>query len=62
MGYSPLMSGKNDPNGAGDLHEGFEFGWEEMASSSERNLDTAMSGKNVWPEGSPSFRKASLEY
>ncbi|TFK27688.1 2OG-Fe(II) oxygenase [Coprinopsis marcescibilis] len=75
-GYSPLLSGKNDPYGAADLQEGFEFGWEEfspesglssIASSSDEgqgDVSGAMAGGNVWPTEAdvPGFRNAALEY
>ncbi|KAJ2919150.1 hypothetical protein MD484_g1261, partial [Candolleomyces efflorescens] len=66
-GYSPLLSGNNDPYGKGDLQEGFEFGWEDMDTSSKGHDDTtqgAMAGANVWPsEDSVSgFRSSALTY
>ncbi|KAJ7599888.1 hypothetical protein C8J56DRAFT_909046 [Mycena floridula] len=64
MGYSPLLSGNNDPNNNGDLQEGFEFGWEDLRSSqsSSSNADSVMAGRNVWPEELPDFRSAALQY
>ncbi|KAG5654315.1 hypothetical protein H0H81_004734 [Sphagnurus paluster] len=32
-GYSPLLSGNNNPENAGDMQEGFEFGWEPLDDS-----------------------------
>ncbi|KAL0960562.1 hypothetical protein HGRIS_005599 [Hohenbuehelia grisea] len=63
-GYSPLLSGNNDPNNAGDLQEGFEFGWEELQSKEDsvHSEDGAMAGANVWPSELPSFRIAALRY
>ncbi|KAH6912598.1 2OG-Fe(II) oxygenase [Coprinopsis sp. MPI-PUGE-AT-0042] len=67
-GYSPLSSGKNDPNGAADLQEGFEFGWEPFDPSSDSSNDNqdkvngAMAGANVWPQDVAGFREASLQY
>ncbi|KAJ3743855.1 non-hem dioxygenase in morphine synthesis N-terminal-domain-containing protein [Lentinula raphanica] len=57
-GYTALLGENTDPTGRGDLHEGFDIGWEEQDSS--RNLDSArddsaMSGLNVWPD-LPGFR------
>lgn len=62
-GYTPLLSGNNDPNGAGDLQEGFEFGWEEPSLSKDaQDKYGVMAGGNVWPSGIPGFREAVLEY
>ncbi|KAF7296302.1 Fe2OG dioxygenase domain-containing protein [Mycena chlorophos] len=68
-GYSPILSGNNDPNGAGDLQEGFEFGYElveervgEHAEHADSELDGVMSAPNVWPASMPDFRVAALEY
>ncbi|KAF5360410.1 hypothetical protein D9756_004930 [Leucocoprinus leucothites] len=64
-GYSPLLSGNNDPYGAGDMQEGFEFGWEAIDRTSEaRSEDGVMAGANVWPseEDVPGFREAALHY
>ncbi|KAG7088871.1 hypothetical protein E1B28_012822 [Marasmius oreades] len=67
-GYSPLLSGNNDPNGKGDLQEGFEFGWEspplerEGDSEGKANGVTVLDGKNVWPFEVPGFRVAAVEY
>ncbi|KAL0064287.1 hypothetical protein AAF712_008731 [Marasmius tenuissimus] len=64
-GYSPLLSGNNDPNGKGDLQEGFEFGWEAMKetdSGKAQQDQGALSGANVWPSELPAFRVAALEY
>jgi len=62
-------------NGAGDVHEGFDIGWEAPpggsesvtvapGDSSEWTADPAMSGGNVWPEGEgmEEFREAMLDY
>ncbi|KAJ3729450.1 Clavaminate synthase-like protein [Lentinula raphanica] len=63
-GYTALLGENTDPTGRGDLHEGFDIGWEEQDSS--RNLDSArddsaMSGLNVWPD-LPGFREPVLSY
>ncbi|KAJ7786706.1 hypothetical protein B0H14DRAFT_2473945 [Mycena olivaceomarginata] len=69
MGYSPVLSGNNDPNGAGDLQEGFEFKFEALDSDvSESGVDdgtstdTVLAGANPWPVQLPEFRQAALEY
>jgi isopenicillin N synthase-like dioxygenase len=73
-GYSPLLSGNNDPNNNGDLQEGFEFGWEDLPTDAQgaKNGDVAkkeagghdgvMAGANIWPPELPEFRLASLRY
>lgn len=65
IGYSPLLSSNNDPNSAGDLMEGFEFGYESIDQTGEvidRVHEGAMAGANVWPVKPPGFRKAALQY
>ncbi|KAF7327169.1 Fe2OG dioxygenase domain-containing protein [Mycena kentingensis (nom. inval.)] len=68
MGYSPILSGNNDPNGAGDLQEGFEFGYELADSAAVPPAPSAasdggiMSAPNVWPKDLPQFRLAALNY
>jgi len=64
-GYSPLLSGNNNPENAGDLQEGFEFGYEPLDSTdylASRESDGAMAGANVWPSSLPQFREAALTY
>lgn len=65
-GYNALLASNNDPENAGDMHEGFEFGWEEIvptaATQEKRSHDGVMSGANVWPEGVPGFRENVLSY
>ncbi|KAF8993502.1 2OG-Fe(II) oxygenase [Cyathus striatus] len=65
-GYSPLLSGKIDPESAGDLSEGFQLGWEELESMSvsRPTEDGVMAGANVWPssEEIPGFREKTLKY
>lgn len=49
----------------GDMHEGFEVGWEELNPKSKdpkRSNDGAMAGANVWPNELPEFREAILKY
>ncbi|PPQ78729.1 hypothetical protein CVT25_010732 [Psilocybe cyanescens] len=66
-GYSPLLSGNNDPDGAGDLQEGFEFGWEAPPNTNE-SMDSGangvMDGANVWPSEVrvPGFHTKVLQY
>ncbi|KAF8877149.1 hypothetical protein CPB84DRAFT_1795256 [Gymnopilus junonius] len=65
-GYSPLLSGNNDPMGAGDLQEGFEFGWENPNVNKNDAADASgvMAGANVWPSEAhlPGFREKVLRY
>ena len=66
-GYSPLLSGNNNPEGAGDLQEGFEFGWESPSKDNDLDIDESsgvMAGANVWPseEYVPRFRQIVLDY
>lgn len=64
-GYNALLSSQNDPDSDGDLHEGFEFGWEELvpkANDEKRANDGVMAGANIWPSDPPGFREAELIY
>ncbi|CAK5269843.1 unnamed protein product [Mycena citricolor] len=56
-GYTALLGENTDPNGRGDLHEGFDLGWEEPGAG-------PMSGTNVWPseDSAPGFRNCVLSY
>jgi len=66
------LSENTNPQGLGDLHEGFDLGWEpeiEQDDTTWSNLATAvsdsvMAGRNVWPdfEVLPEFRVAVLAY
>ncbi|KAK0222154.1 hypothetical protein IW262DRAFT_960185 [Armillaria fumosa] len=65
-GYSPLLSGNNDPDNDGDLQEGFEFGLEPVEpqpqGQDESSDDGVMAGANIWPSQLPEFRRAALQY
>jgi len=64
-GYNGLLRSNNDPESAGDMHEGFEFGWEEIVPKGEdekRANDGVMAGANVWPDNMPGFRENVLSY
>lgn len=61
-GYTALLGENTNPENRGDLHEGFDLGWEEMESGQGRTDDGAMTGVNVWPVGLPGFREACLDY
>ncbi|KAL1744069.1 hypothetical protein HDZ31DRAFT_39519 [Schizophyllum fasciatum] len=63
MGYSPLLSGNNDPSNSGDLQEGYEFGYEPLEGPGESNAPADELGrKNVWPTDLPEFREKALKY
>ena len=71
-GYNALLSENTDPEGRGDLHEGFNIGWEALEGHESQAKDNiqhdenaTMRGANVWPEGGEDmkeFRRAMLEY
>ncbi|KAJ7081604.1 hypothetical protein B0H15DRAFT_952960 [Mycena belliarum] len=56
-GYTALLGENTDPEGRGDLHEGFDIGWEQATTG-------PMSGANVWPSEAtlPGFRARVLAY
>ncbi|KAI0793028.1 Clavaminate synthase-like protein [Irpex lacteus] len=62
-GYTALLGENTNPENRGDLHEGFDLGWEEL-DGSVRDDDGAMTGGNVWPDPTslPGFREDVLEY
>ena len=59
-----MLSGNNDPDGAGDLQEGFEFGWEPLEQTEVVQESGVMAGANVWPAQSEvkEFREHALKY
>jgi len=65
-GYTPLLGENTNPENRGDVHEGFDVGWEDPDSGIVRSSedDGSMAGENVWPDGAllPGFRRAVLEY
>jgi len=71
-GYNALLSENTDPEGRGDLNEGFNIGWEALEGHENQTKGNAwydqnapMGGENVWPEGGEdmkAFRRAMLEY
>ncbi|THG99102.1 hypothetical protein EW026_g3196 [Hermanssonia centrifuga] len=64
-GYNSVLSSVNDPDSDGDMHEGFEFGWEELVpkvNDEKRANDGVMAGANIWPTDPVDFRKAVLTY
>ncbi|KAG1822685.1 uncharacterized protein BJ212DRAFT_1444963 [Suillus subaureus] len=64
-GYIPLLDSNIEPGNRGDLHEGFQIGWEELetkAHDDKRANAGTMSGANVWPERPKEYREAMLKY
>jgi len=65
-GYTALLGENTNPENRGDLHEGFDLGWEDPGSGTVRSSkdDGSMAGENVWPDEAPlpGFRRAVLEY
>ncbi|KAF5360834.1 hypothetical protein D9756_004969 [Leucocoprinus leucothites] len=74
-GYTPLFGENTDASGLGDLHEGFDLGWEPKPLPSEQGDfsqstmvtvrdDGVMTGGNVWPDSNtlPGFKEAVLAY
>ncbi|KAG6902412.1 hypothetical protein C0995_000338 [Termitomyces sp. Mi166 len=63
-GYSPLLSGNNNPDNAGDLQEGFEFGWEPIdpLTTGDDEKSGVMVGANVWPSELPDLREKAMKY
>ncbi|KAI0265540.1 2OG-Fe-II oxygenase [Gloeopeniophorella convolvens] len=65
-GYTALLGENTNPENRGDLHEGFDLGWEQPATGAVRSAaeDGSMAGENIWPDEVtlPGFRAATLEY
>ncbi|KAH7926491.1 Clavaminate synthase-like protein [Leucogyrophana mollusca] len=63
-GYTGLLGENTNPENKGDLHEGFDIGFEATVSSDDiaPRDDGAMTGANVWPDDLPTFRKDVLDY
>ncbi|KAG6830676.1 hypothetical protein H0H87_007407 [Tephrocybe sp. NHM501043] len=72
-GYTALLQENVNPAGLGDLHEGFDIGWEPPVTppfSTEHNTTAAgvdgmagaMYGANVWPKDIPGFKEGVLTY
>ena len=62
-GSTALLGEYTNPENRGDLHEGFDLGWEEFSGKGRAaEEDGAMSGGNIWPESLPGFREACLKY
>ena len=68
-GYTALLQENTNSEGLGDLHEGFDIGWEPelphistTPSDRSESVDHHMAGSNVWPAGPPGFKEAVLTY
>jgi isopenicillin N synthase-like dioxygenase len=65
-GYTALLGENTNPENRGDLHEGFDIGWEDPSPSSPNivHSEGAMAGENVWPIASnlPLFKSQVLGY
>lgn len=66
-GYTALLGENTNPDNHGDLHEGFDLGWESLPGSPDKTIerdDGAMAGSNVWPNESdiPGFREDTVKY
>lgn len=62
-GYTALLSENSNPENRGDLHEGFDLGWEDQ-SGNVRTDDGPMSGTNLWPDEKqlPGFKEVVMAY
>ncbi|KAH7913970.1 Clavaminate synthase-like protein [Hygrophoropsis aurantiaca] len=63
-GYTALLGENANPENRGDLHEGFDLGYEANVPLDDIVLrdDGNMTGANVWPDELPTFRKDMLDY
>lgn len=62
-GYTALLGENTNAENKGDVHEGFDIGWEDERGG-HRGEDGAMEGVNVWPDNAalPRFREDVLAY
>ncbi|KAH9171670.1 2OG-Fe-II oxygenase [Lactarius sanguifluus] len=65
-GYTALLGENTNPENSGDVHEGFDLGWEDPGTGVVRSSKDygPMAGENIWPDDAllPGFRQAVLEY
>ncbi|KAF8226020.1 Clavaminate synthase-like protein, partial [Tricholoma matsutake] len=63
-GYTNFLQENVNPQGLGDVHEGFDIGWEPEFLSNDTTpiIQGAMSGPNVWPNDMPDFKDAIMAY
>ncbi|KAI9436751.1 Clavaminate synthase-like protein [Lactarius indigo] len=63
-GYTALLGENTNPENSGDVHEGFDLGWEDPGTGAVRSSkeDGSMAGENIWPDDTllPGFRQAYL--
>ncbi|EWC43850.1 hypothetical protein DRE_07294 [Drechslerella stenobrocha 248] len=55
-GYTPLLGENTDPAGRGDLHEGFDVGYDSKPGKNQ------MEGENRWPESLPEIKEPVTKY
>jgi isopenicillin N synthase-like dioxygenase len=60
-GYTGLLAENTNPDNQGDLHEGFDVGWEDPVTFVPRD-EGGLDGRNVWPTGLPGFRENVMDY
>jgi isopenicillin N synthase-like dioxygenase len=65
-GYTALLGENTNPENRGDLHEGFDIGWEDPLTTDSFGVREtgAMSGTNIWPaplQTTP-FKRRVLDY
>ncbi|KAF9241086.1 2OG-Fe-II oxygenase [Melanogaster broomeanus] len=63
-GYTALLGENSNPENKGDLHEGFDLGWEPVDATDHPQVrdDGSMTGANIWPDNLPGFRTDVLAY
>ncbi|KAH7926492.1 Clavaminate synthase-like protein [Leucogyrophana mollusca] len=63
-GYTALRTEDASREKKGDIHEGFDLGWEPESPANANALrdDGIMTGANLWPDELPVFRKDVLAY
>ncbi|KAF3927815.1 hypothetical protein ABW20_dc0101845 [Dactylellina cionopaga] len=60
-GYTPLLGENTDPTGRGDLHEGFDIGYDYTTTTTTEGKNH-MEGQNRWPESLPGIKSPVTEY
>ncbi|KIY62182.1 Clavaminate synthase-like protein [Cylindrobasidium torrendii FP15055 ss-10] len=62
-GYTALLGENTDPTGKGDMHEGFDIGWDAGSGGESSATGHDMAGGNVWPDlPDDSFKDPVLQY
>ncbi|KAF3929381.1 hypothetical protein ABW19_dt0204333 [Dactylella cylindrospora] len=57
-GYTPLLGENTDPAGRGDLHEGFDVGYDAYTGPGKNEME----GVNRWPEALPEIKEPVTAY